>query len=55
VWNKWHKWWLEEAENGKTPVYFFRFEDMIKNPEYENEKLMQFVLGIKGSMEGTVA
>jgi hypothetical protein len=41
------------AEETDRPIYFFRFEDVMKNPKLEMSNLMQFILGID-SIEGTV-
>ena len=53
-WNLWHNWWLNEAENSQTPIYFFRFEDMVADKKNELKKLMSFIFGMKGSIKGTV-
>jgi len=54
AWNDWHKYWIEKAEKGDIPVYFFRFEDVLVDKKAEMEKLMKFVVGMEGSIEGTV-
>lgn len=54
AWHDWHTYWLDIAEKGDIPVYFFRFEDMLANKRFEMEKLMKFIVGIDGSITGTV-
>ena len=41
------------AETTDRPIYFFRFEDVIANPEKEIGEVMRFILGLE-SIEGTV-
>ena len=41
------------AETTDKPVYFFRFEDILANPEAELRELFKFILNID-SLEGTV-
>jgi len=41
------------AENTNKPVYFFRFEDILDNPEQELRELFKFILGLE-NIEGTV-
>lgn len=41
------------AENTDRPIYFFRFEDILANPEHELRELFKFILGID-ELEGTV-
>ena len=50
---KWFDHWIHVAENTEKPVYFFRFEDILANPEYELRELMKFILGLD-DIEGTV-
>ena len=54
MWNQWHAWWIARAEEGNIPVYFFRFEDMLADKKNEMEKLMKFIAGVDGEIEGTV-
>ena len=49
----WNKFWVEEAEKADKLVYFFRFEDVITNPEKELGEIMRFILGLE-SIDGTV-
>ena len=41
------------SETTDKPIYFFRFEDIMANPEEELVKLFRFILGMD-SLEGTV-
>ena len=41
------------AETTEKPIYFFRFEDVIRNPGKELKELFCFILGLE-SIEGTV-
>lgn len=41
------------SETTDKPIYFFRFEDIMANPEEELTKLFRFILGMD-SLEGTV-
>ena len=51
--SKYMNYWIDKAENTNQLVYFFRFEDVIKNPKDEITKVLQFVLGME-DVEGTV-
>ena len=51
--NMWFKHWINIAENTNKPVYFFRFEDILANPEEELRELFKFILGIE-EIDGTV-
>jgi len=53
AYRKWHDHWLKIAYEGKIPVYFFRFEDVIRNKQHELNELMRFILGME-TIEGTV-
>jgi len=33
VWVEWHDYWMEKVKEKSIPIYFFRFEDLIVNPE----------------------
>ena len=41
------------AETTDRPIYFFRFEDVIKDPGKELKEIFRFILGLE-SIEGTV-
>lgn len=33
IWVEWHDYWMEKVKEKSIPIYFFRFEDLIVNPE----------------------
>ena len=41
------------AETTDRPIYFFRFEDVVRDPSKELKEIFRFILGIE-SIEGTV-
>ena len=45
-WVEFHRTYMEIAEEGKTPIFFFRYEDLIENPIETMEKVFCFVLGV---------
>ena len=47
------QYWINQAETTNKMIYFFRFEDVLKDPEYELRNLFKFVLGME-SLDGTV-
>ena len=49
----WFEYWLNVAETTNKPVYFFRFEDILSQPEVELRNLFAFILGIE-DVTGTV-
>ena len=53
AYHAWFAHWINVAENTEKPVYFFRFEDILTNPEEELRNLFKFILGVE-SIEGTV-
>ena len=53
AYKKYYSYWINKAETSDIPIYFFRFEDVIANPQKEVTEVMRFVLGME-SMEGTV-
>ena len=53
MWVKWHEYWLDLIETHKLPVFFFRFEDLLLNPEPILKNMFRYVLG-KEDLEGTV-
>ena len=32
-WFQWHTFWMDKIENSDIPIYFFRFEDLLLDPE----------------------
>jgi hypothetical protein len=53
IWKKWHDYWIEKAKSKKVPVYFFRFEDLMREPLPILSKIFSFSLGVP-SIEGTI-
>ena len=49
----WFRYWIQVAETTDKPVYFFRFEDILANPERELRELFKFILGMD-NLDGTV-
>ena len=49
----WFNHWINIAETTDKPVYFFRFEDILVNPEPELRNLFKFILGLD-NLDGTV-
>jgi len=43
MWKRWHNYWIEKAENQEVPVFFVRFEDLLKEPEHNLKQIFQFV------------
>ena len=52
-WLEWHDYWMEKVKNSKVPIYFFRFEDLLQQPEIVLKDLFKFVLAEK-SIDGTI-
>lgn len=40
----WHDYWMEQAKNSSVPIFFFRFEDLIQQPEIVLKDIFKFVL-----------
>ena len=53
TWLKWHDYWLEKAQSSAVPIYFFRFEDLLLQPEYTLKQMFKFLLGTE-NIDGTV-
>lgn len=53
AYKQWFEHWLHIAETTDKPVYFFRFEDILSQPEEELKNLFKFILGME-DIEGTV-
>jgi len=52
IWRKWHDYWVEKARKKEVPVFFFRFEDLIRDPQTVLNDIFAFTLGtpdIKGT------
>ena len=33
IWKMWHNHWIEKAKKMQVPIYFFRYEDMMRDPK----------------------
>ena len=53
AYSKWYEYWINIAETTDRPVFFFRFEDVVKDPAKELKEVFRFILGME-SIEGTV-
>jgi len=53
MWLKWHDFWMEKVKTSKIPIYFFRFEDLLIQPEIVLKDMFRFVLAEK-DIDGTI-
>lgn len=53
MWLEWHDYWMEKVKTSKIPIYFFRFEDLLLDPEPILKDIFRFVLAEK-DIDGTV-
>lgn len=53
IWKKWHDYWVKMARDKTIPVYFFRYEDLMRDPAPILSKIFSFSLGVP-SIEGTI-
>jgi hypothetical protein len=53
IWKRWHDYWINVARSKEVPVYFFRFEDLLSNPECELSKIFSVSLGVN-DLSGTI-
>lgn len=53
IWRKWHDYWIEKARKKEVPVFFFRFEDLIKEPQTVLNDIFAFALGVP-NINGTI-
>ena len=53
MWVEWHEYWLKIARESKIPVYFFRFEDLLIQPEGILKNMFKFILA-REDIDGTV-
>ncbi len=44
IWRRWHQYWIDKAREQEVPIYFFRFEDMLQNPEEVLKDIFAFAL-----------
>jgi hypothetical protein len=52
-WLKWHDYWMEKVKTSSIPVYFFRFEDLLLQPENILKDMFRFILAEK-NLDGKV-
>mmetsp|Transcript_2119 Transcript_2119/g.3180 ORF Transcript_2119/g.3180 Transcript_2119/m.3180 type:complete len:110 (-) Transcript_2119:482-811(-) len=53
IYKKWHDFWMEKVRTSDVPIYFFRFEDLLLNPEPILKNMFRFILA-KKDLDGTV-
>ena len=53
IWIEHHKWWIEKSEKIGMPLHFFRFEDVLMNPQNVLDDIFGFMLEIE-NVDGTV-
>ena len=44
MWLQWHDYWLDKVRTSEVPIYFFRFEDLLINPEPILKDIFRMVL-----------
>ena len=54
LWRDFHNFWIKKAREENYPVYFFRFEDITKEPKPVLMEVFAFSLG-QQSLQGTLA
>jgi hypothetical protein len=47
LWSDYYQWWIDVQKKMEVPVYFFRYEDIIKNAEETYLRLFEFMIGQK--------
>ena len=52
MWKQFYDYWIDIASQGSIPVHFFRFEDLLTNPEKVLRDIFDFSLGVE-SISGT--
>lgn len=53
MWVEWHDFWMDRIRASQVPVFLFRFEDLLLNPEPVLKDMFRFILA-KESIDGTV-
>ena len=46
IWHSWNAYWIGRAERQEVPIYFFRFEDVMTDPEPELKTILSLALGL---------
>lgn len=54
MWVEWHDFWMNKVREGKTPIFFFRFEDLLVQPEPVLKDMFQFILGEETGVDGSI-
>ena len=44
MWLEWHDYWMEKVRTSEVPIYFFRFEDLLVDPEPILKDIFKMVL-----------
>ena len=52
LWKNQVSYWMKASKQMKTPIYFFRYEDLLSNPEATLKDIFRFSLKIE-KIEGT--
>jgi len=54
MWVEWHDFWLQKVKEQSIPIFFFRFEDLLVQPEPVLKDMFQFILGQEKGIGGTI-
>lgn len=54
LWAKWHDYWIKIAREGNIPIYFFRFEDLLLDPEPVLKDMFKYILGVENVDESVI-
>ena len=46
LWAKWHDYWIKIGRERNIPIYFFRFEDLLIDPEPVLKDMFKYILGV---------
>ena len=47
MWLEWHEYWMEKVKTSSIPIFFFRFEDLLLQPEHILKDMFKFILAEK--------
>ena len=53
IWKKWHEYWINKAKQQDVPILFFRFEDLLSDPQTTLSDIFSFALKVE-NIKGTV-
>lgn len=45
---------MNKVKHGNTPIFLFRFEDLLSNTEEVLTDMFQFILGLEDGLQGTI-